>query len=153
MPNVPYLPHQPARPIGALPSTPVLLLGALGVVVVGGFLWSVLSAKPERLNANRKHKMFGRNGRRRSGHHRNGSCRSGGGPYLFPKDRAYPVPTLKCAKTALAYAAWPHNLQDAPDILRAMRRSKWGKRADIRAQMRHLAQRYRARYHRAPSSA
>jgi hypothetical protein len=146
MPNVHYLPHQPIRPVGLTPeqtkATAVTVFALLGAIAITGFLFVQFGGVKKPLRPNSRKKMFHRNRRRLSG-----GCRTGQGPYLFPKEQAYPVPTLRCAKTALTYAAWPRNIQDAPAVIKAMKRSKWGKRADIRAQMKKLASRYSKELH------
>lgn len=146
--SINYLPHQPLRPMGLTDDEKKKLtwaFGVLGAVIVGGFVWAQIAHRKAPMAANRKKrghkKMFGRNG----------ACRSQGGPYLFPQDKAYPVPTLGCAKLALTYAAWPNNIESAPSVIRAMRRSRWGRNPKIVAQMRRLAKRYAAEKHtRAP---
>lgn len=113
----------------------VLLLAA----GVGVFTWLMLrtpARKPERYTMNRRRRT------RRKRYQRN-ACRGRGGPYLIPAEKKYPVPTKRCARTALTFAGWPNNLPDAPTVLRNLKKTKWYKDPDVKAQARQLARVYR----------
>lgn len=69
--------------------------------------------------------------------------------YLFPDERRYPVPTEKCARTALTYAAWPNNLYDAPRVVERLRKTKWWFKPRIRAQAEALLRKYKREYRKA----
>jgi hypothetical protein len=120
---------------------PVVKVAVVGVALLGAAtVASLLFATPQMMSANHRKKMF----------RTNGACATLGkdGPFLFPKDRKYPVPTVGCAATALAYAAWPNNIESAPAVIRAMKRTKWAKDSNIRAQMKRLAKRYSEHTHK-----
>lgn len=108
----------------------VLLIGG-GVLLLG---WLVTRAlhKSVRYRGNRPRRKLRRN-----------ACRGRGGPYLIPGEKKYPVPSKRCARTALTYAGWPNNLDDAPAVLRGLLKTKYAKDPDVRDQMRQLARVYR----------
>ena len=70
-----------------------------------------------------------------------GDARGGSG-YLFPADKRYPVPNLKCAHRALTFAAWPNNIEDVPAVITAMKRTSYAKDAGIQERMKKLRARY-----------
>jgi hypothetical protein len=114
-----------------------ILLLAAGVSV---FAWLVLRTpkrKSENFIPNRMH---------------SNGCRGRGGPYLIPKEKKYPVPTKRCARTALTFAGWPNNLPDAPTVLRNLKKTKWYQDPDVRFQAREVARIYEEEFgKRAPA--
>jgi len=86
------------------------------------------------------------NARRRSG-----PCHKKARPsdYLFPDERRYPVPTEKCARTALTYAAWPNNIYDAPRVVERLKKTKWWFKPRIRQQAESLLRKYKREYRKA----
>ena len=107
-------------------------LAILGVVALLGVgAWLVLrKPKPQSYSTNRRVS------------YRTNKCRGRGGPYLLPEKKKYPVPSLRCAHTALTYAGWPNNLDDAPAVLRGMKKTEWADDPSVRQQMRELARVY-----------
>jgi len=74
--------------------------------------------------------------------YRSNRCRGRGGPYLIPSRKKYPVPSKRCARTALTYAGWPNNIDDAAEVLRNLKKTQWADDPDVRAQARQLARVY-----------
>jgi hypothetical protein len=106
-----------------------ILLLAAGVSVFAYFILRTPKRKAEQYTMNRRPM-------------RGNGCRGRGGPYLIPGEKKYPVPTKRCARTALTYAGWPNNLPDAPTVLRNLKKTKWYKDPDVRAQARQVARIY-----------
>ena len=65
---------------------------------------------------------------------RKGGCRGRGGPYLLPDEKKFPAPTKACAKTALTYAAWPNNIDNAREVIENLKQTEYWDDPEIRDQ-------------------
>jgi len=155
-------PGQAQRPYpGTMPPIPGWLVGlvAIGVIAVGA--WFVFSSKkkdddepePKTLKSAELAKNPKKRRPRPNRLKKNGRFYGGGktdchgsakssGDYLFPAEKKYPVPNLKCAHRALTFAAWPNNIEDAPRVIAAMKKSRFGSDAGIRMRMAKLRETY-----------
>jgi hypothetical protein len=118
--------------------SPIGILAGLTLVAAFGY-WLYINTRGYESNKPRRR----RKRKLRSNRYRRNACRGRGGPYLMPGAKKYPAPTKRCARTALTYAGWPNNLDDAPAVLRGLKKTKWIKDPDVRDQARQLARVYR----------